>query len=66
VLCHSRTKDIGAIKSSADHRRRGRKTGLEGEMVAPGAIAVDVGTTVVDVPVAGMWKRKASRRVVGR
>ena len=67
VLCHSRTKDIGAITSSAEIIvvAVGKPGFLKGEMVAPGAIVVDVGTTVVDGRLVGDVETESVEAVAG-
>ena len=55
TLCHSRTTNIAAITFQSDIivLAMGKPGFLKGEMVAPGAIVVDVGTTVVDGRLVG-------------
>lgn len=45
TICHSRTKDLGAITRTADILvvAVGRKEAIRGDMIKPGAIVVDVG-----------------------
>ena len=67
VLCHSRTKDIGAITSRAEIIvvAVGKPGFLKGDMVAPGAIVVDVGTTVVDGRLVGDVETESVEAVAG-
>jgi len=55
TLCHSRTKDLAAILIASDIVvvAVGKPGFLTGDMVAPGAIVVDVGTSVVDGRLVG-------------
>lgn len=55
TVCHSRTKDLAAITFASDIvvLAVGKPGFLTGDMVAPGAIVVDVGTTVVDGRLVG-------------
>jgi methylenetetrahydrofolate dehydrogenase (NADP+) / methenyltetrahydrofolate cyclohydrolase len=55
TLCHSHTKNIAAITLASDIvvLALGKPGFLKGDMVAPGAIIVDVGTTVVDGRLVG-------------
>jgi methylenetetrahydrofolate dehydrogenase (NADP+)/methenyltetrahydrofolate cyclohydrolase len=50
TVCHSRTKDIGAITRLADILivAIGRPEFLKGDMIRPGAVVIDVGTNRVD------------------
>jgi methylenetetrahydrofolate dehydrogenase (NADP+)/methenyltetrahydrofolate cyclohydrolase len=55
TLCHSHTKNIEAITLASDIvvLALGKPGFLKGGMIAPGAIIVDVGTTVVDGRLVG-------------
>jgi methylenetetrahydrofolate dehydrogenase (NADP+)/methenyltetrahydrofolate cyclohydrolase len=55
TLCHSRTKNIAAITRESDIviLALGKPGFLKGDMVSPGAVVVDVGTTVVDGRLVG-------------
>jgi methylenetetrahydrofolate dehydrogenase (NADP+)/methenyltetrahydrofolate cyclohydrolase len=55
TLCHSRTKNIGAITLGSEIIvvAIGKPGFLKGDMVAPGAVVIDVGTTVVDGRLVG-------------
>lgn len=50
TVCHSRTRDIGAITRLADILivAIGRPEFLKGDMIRPGAVVIDVGTNRVD------------------
>ena len=52
TVCHSRTKDIGAMTRLADILivAIGRPEFVKGDMVRPGAVVIDVGTNRVDDP----------------
>ena len=67
VLCHSRTKDIGAITLGAEIIvvAVGKPGFLKGEMVAPGTVVVDVGTTVVDGRLVGDVETQSVSAVAG-
>jgi methylenetetrahydrofolate dehydrogenase (NADP+)/methenyltetrahydrofolate cyclohydrolase len=54
TVCHSRTKDIGAMTRQADILivAMGKPEFIRGDMVKPGAAVVDVGTNRVDDPTA--------------
>jgi methylenetetrahydrofolate dehydrogenase (NADP+)/methenyltetrahydrofolate cyclohydrolase len=54
TVCHSRTRDLGAITRTADIlvAAMGRPETITGDMVAPGAVVIDVGTNRVDDPTA--------------
>ena len=53
TLCHSRTRDIGAITRDADIvvAALGKPGFLKRDMVKEGAVVIDVGITRVDAPV---------------
>ena len=55
TICHSRTKNLATITFASDIvvLAVGKPGFLKGDMVAPGAIVVDVGTTVVDGRLVG-------------
>jgi methylenetetrahydrofolate dehydrogenase (NADP+)/methenyltetrahydrofolate cyclohydrolase len=50
TVCHSRTKDIGAVTRLADILivAIGQPEFVKGDMVRPGAVVIDVGTNRVD------------------
>ena len=52
TVCHSRTADLGSVTRSAEILivAMGRPEMITAEMVAPGAIVIDVGTNRVDDP----------------
>jgi methylenetetrahydrofolate dehydrogenase (NADP+)/methenyltetrahydrofolate cyclohydrolase len=54
TVCHSRTKDIGAVTRQADILivAMGRAEFVRGDMVKPGAAVIDVGVNRVDDPSA--------------
>jgi len=62
TVCHSRTKDIGAVCRQADIlvAAIGRAHFVTGDMIKPGATVIDVGTNMIDDP-----SRKSGRRLVG-
>ena len=62
TICHSRTKDIGAVTREADIliAAIGKARFVKGDMVKPGATVIDVGTNVIDDPT-----RKSGKRLVG-
>ena len=62
TVCHSRTPDLGAVTRTADILvvAMGRPEAITAEMVAPGAIVIDVGTNRVDDP-----SRERGYRVLG-
>jgi methylenetetrahydrofolate dehydrogenase (NADP+)/methenyltetrahydrofolate cyclohydrolase len=52
TVCHSRTRDIKAVTRSADILivAMGKPGFVTGDMIRPGAVVIDVGTTRVDDP----------------
>jgi methylenetetrahydrofolate dehydrogenase (NADP+)/methenyltetrahydrofolate cyclohydrolase len=62
TVCHSRTRDIGAVTRLADILivAMGKPEFVRGDMIRPGAVVIDVGTNRVDDP-AG----KKGYRLVG-
>jgi len=52
TVCHSRTKDIGAVTRQADILivAMGKAEFVRGDMVKPGAVVIDVGVNRVDDP----------------
>jgi methylenetetrahydrofolate dehydrogenase (NADP+)/methenyltetrahydrofolate cyclohydrolase len=62
TVCHSRTRDIGAVTRQADILivAIGKPEFVSGEMVKPGAVVVDVGVNRVDDPAT-----KKGYRLVG-
>jgi methylenetetrahydrofolate dehydrogenase (NADP+)/methenyltetrahydrofolate cyclohydrolase len=62
TVCHSRTRDIGAVTRTGDILivAIGKPEFVTGAMVKPGAVVIDVGTTRVDDPSA-----KRGYRMVG-
>ncbi len=52
TICHSRTADLGSVTRSAEILvvAMGRPEMITAEMVAPGAVVIDVGTNRVDDP----------------
>ncbi len=55
TVCHSRTRDLAAMTKTADILcvAVGSPRFLSGSMVRPGAVVIDVGTTVVDGKLVG-------------
>src|SRR2546423_4847506 len=55
TICHSRTADLGAVTRTAEVlvAAAGRPGLVTGEMVAPGAVVVDVATNFVDGAMTG-------------
>jgi methylenetetrahydrofolate dehydrogenase (NADP+)/methenyltetrahydrofolate cyclohydrolase len=55
VTCHTRTRDLGALTSQADilFAAAGRPGLVTAEMVRPGAVVVDFGTSEVDGKLVG-------------
>ena len=55
TVCHSRTRDLAAVTQTADILcvAVGSPRFLIGSMVKPGAVVIDVGTTVVDRKLVG-------------
>jgi methylenetetrahydrofolate dehydrogenase (NADP+)/methenyltetrahydrofolate cyclohydrolase len=55
TVCHSHTRDLAAVTQTADILcvAVGRPRWLIGSMVKPGAVVIDVGTTVVDGKLVG-------------
>lgn len=62
TVCHSRTRNIGAVTRGADILivAIGKPEFVTGEMVRPGAVVIDVGVNRVDDPTA-----KSGYRLVG-
>jgi len=54
TVCHSRTRDIKSVTRSADILivAMGKPGFVTGDMIRPGAVVIDVGTTRVDDPAA--------------
>ena len=54
TICHSRTRDIGSVTRQADILivAMGKPRFITADMIRPGAVVVDVGTTRVDDPKA--------------
>jgi methylenetetrahydrofolate dehydrogenase (NADP+)/methenyltetrahydrofolate cyclohydrolase len=54
TVCHSRTRDIGAVTRLADILivAMGKPEFVRGDMIRPGAVVVDVGVNRVDDPTA--------------
>jgi methylenetetrahydrofolate dehydrogenase (NADP+)/methenyltetrahydrofolate cyclohydrolase len=54
TVCHSRTREIKSITRQADIliAAMGRPEFITGDMIKPGAVVIDVGTTRVDDPAA--------------
>jgi len=52
TVCHSRTRDLGAVTRTAEILvvAMGRPESIDGEMVGPGTVVIDVGTHRVDDP----------------
>ena len=52
TVCHSRTADLGSVTRGAEILivAMGRPEMITAEMVAPGAVVIDVGTNRVDDP----------------
>lgn len=61
TVCHSRTKDLGAVTRQADILivAMGRPESVHAAMVKPGAVVIDVGVNRVDDPSAGKGYRLA-------
>jgi methylenetetrahydrofolate dehydrogenase (NADP+)/methenyltetrahydrofolate cyclohydrolase len=55
TICHSRTRDLGAIVREADILvvATGRPRLISGDMLKPGAVVVDIGINVVDGELVG-------------
>jgi methylenetetrahydrofolate dehydrogenase (NADP+) / methenyltetrahydrofolate cyclohydrolase len=55
TICHSRTRDLGAIVREADVLvvATGRPRLISGDMLKPGAVVVDIGINVVDGELVG-------------
>jgi methylenetetrahydrofolate dehydrogenase (NADP+)/methenyltetrahydrofolate cyclohydrolase len=62
TVCHSRTRDIGAVTRTADILivAIGKPQFVTGDMIRPGAVVIDVGVNRVDDPTA-----KRGHRLVG-
>src|SRR5260370_20389877 len=62
TVCHSRTREIKSITRQADILivAMGKPQFVTGDMIKPGAVVIDVGTTRVDDPTA-----KQGYRLVG-
>jgi methylenetetrahydrofolate dehydrogenase (NADP+)/methenyltetrahydrofolate cyclohydrolase len=62
TVCHSRTRNIGAVTRGADILivAMGKPEFVTGDMVRPGAVVIDVGVNRVDDPAA-----KKGYRLVG-
>ena len=54
TVCHSRTRDMGAVTRQADILivAMGKPEFVRGDMIRPGAVVVDVGVNRVDAPAA--------------
>lgn len=65
TVCHSRTRDIGAVTRSADIivMAIGQARFLKADMVRPGAVVVDVGTNKVDGKLVGDVDFEAVRQL---
>jgi methylenetetrahydrofolate dehydrogenase (NADP+)/methenyltetrahydrofolate cyclohydrolase len=52
TVCHSRTRDLGAVTRTADIlvAAMGKPRFVTSDMIRPGAVVIDVGTTRVDDP----------------
>lgn len=59
TVCHSRTKDLAKVTRTADILvvAMGRPETITGDMVAPGAVVIDVGTNRVDDPTSSKGYR---------
>jgi methylenetetrahydrofolate dehydrogenase (NADP+)/methenyltetrahydrofolate cyclohydrolase len=59
TVCHSRTRDLGEVTRTADILvvAIGRPETITGDMVAPGAVVIDVGTNRVDDPTSSKGYR---------
>jgi len=74
TVCHSRTRDIKSVTRSADILivAMGKPEFVTGDMIRPGAVVIDVGTTRVDDPsnkrgyrIAGDVKFSEAKDVAG-
>ncbi|HEX9394242.1 MAG TPA: tetrahydrofolate dehydrogenase/cyclohydrolase catalytic domain-containing protein [Gemmatimonadales bacterium] len=74
TVCHSRTRDIKSVTRSADILivAMGKPEFVTGDMIRPGAVVIDVGTTRVDDPsnkrgyrIAGDVKFAEAQEVAG-
>lgn len=67
TVCHSRTRDLAAVTQTADILcvAVGSPQFLIGSMVKPGAVIIDVGTTVVDGKLVGDVDLAAVAAVAG-
>jgi methylenetetrahydrofolate dehydrogenase (NADP+)/methenyltetrahydrofolate cyclohydrolase len=74
TVCHSRTRDIKSVTRSADILivAMGKPEFVTGDMIRPGAVVIDVGTTRVDDPtnkrgyrIAGDVKFAEAKEVAG-
>lgn len=65
TICHSRTRDLASHTRRADVLvvAAGRPGLVTGDMLRPGAIVVDVGTTVVEGRIVGDVEPESARRV---
>lgn len=54
TICHSRTRDLGAVTRTADIlvAAIGKPRFVTADMIRPGAVVIDVGTTRIDDPAA--------------
>ena len=67
TICHSRTADLGAVVREAELvvAAVGRARLVTADMVAPGAVVVDVGTNMVDGKLVGDVDYEAVAEVAG-
>ncbi|MFA4843693.1 MAG: bifunctional methylenetetrahydrofolate dehydrogenase/methenyltetrahydrofolate cyclohydrolase FolD [Candidatus Margulisiibacteriota bacterium] len=67
TICHSRTKDLGAVTRRADIlvAAIGQPKMITGEMVKPGAVVIDVGTSRVGEKLAGDVDFESAKDVAG-
>jgi methylenetetrahydrofolate dehydrogenase (NADP+)/methenyltetrahydrofolate cyclohydrolase len=68
TLCHSRTRDLGAVTRQADILvvAIGRAKFVTGEMIRPGATVIDVGINRTESGLVGDVDFDSARRVAGR
>jgi methylenetetrahydrofolate dehydrogenase (NADP+)/methenyltetrahydrofolate cyclohydrolase len=68
TLCHSRTRDLGAVTRQADILvvAIGRAKFVTGEMIRPGATVIDVGINRTESGLVGDIDFESAREVAGR
>ncbi len=67
TICHSRTKDLGAVCREADVLvvATGRPEMIKGDMIKPGSIVIDVGINRVDGKLVGDVEFEKAKEVAG-